>query len=83
MNNKMGVRIIVLMVFMFTFFFSYVQESIDILERDSGNIVALNGKAMIALDNGKINKSIQYLEKAIAIDSANITSFVHFSQMLS
>ena len=46
------------------------------------NINALNSKAMIALDNGKINKSFQYLEKALAIDSTNIASLTNYSRAL-
>ncbi len=54
----------------------------NLLEKNPDDIDALNGKAMIALDHKKNDYSIKYLEKAIEIDSTNITTWINYSKVL-
>ncbi len=54
----------------------------DVLLRDPGNVDALNGRAMIALDNEQVEKSIELIMKAIKIDSTNSNSWVNYAKVL-
>jgi len=53
-----------------------------ILKRDSANIAAINGRAMVALDNDQVERSIELIKKAIKIDSTHSISWVNYSKVL-
>lgn len=55
----------------------------EVLDIDSVNIEALNGKALIALNHHNIEGSLIYLRKAIEVDSNHIISWVNYSKALN
>lgn len=54
----------------------------NIIDRDPKNILALNGRAMIAFDNGQKEKSLGFIQKALEIDSSNVTTLLNYSKIL-
>lgn len=53
-----------------------------ILDKDSTHISSLNGRAMIAFDNGDMENSLKFIQKALEIDSTNIISWINYSKIL-
>ncbi|MBT6836931.1 MAG: hypothetical protein HN704_04885 [Bacteroidetes bacterium] len=53
-----------------------------VLKRDSTNIAAINGRALIALDNDQVERSLELMKKAIKIDSKHSISWVNYSKVL-
>jgi len=53
-----------------------------VLKRDSTNIAAINGRAMIAMDNDQVERSLELMKKAIKIDSMHSISWVNYSRVL-